>query len=162
KKCVKGAFDGAADLPWKHLPGGPRRPPGQPVRPETGLPGAEAGPGRRADGAGRAGRRAQGHTPRGDGQHRPGRRGGTGGGGGEGEERAVAGTMGQQQWLTPSMATFAAAMGLVGLLVTPWALFALLWPLSDVVGSTTLPGDLWNTIDTYMASQGAVFGGAQE
>jgi hypothetical protein len=71
-------------------------------------------------------------------------------------------TMGQQQWLTPKAVTFAAAMGLIGLLVTPWALFALLWPLSSAVGSMTLPGDIWNTIDLYAASQGATFGGSEE
>jgi hypothetical protein len=64
-------------------------------------------------------------------------------------------TMGQQQWITPSRATFAAMMGLIGVLVTPWALFALLWPLSDVIGGATLPSDIWNTIDTYLASRGA-------
>jgi len=78
---------------------------------------------------------------------------------GEGE---VAVTMGQQQWLTPSMATYTAVMGIISLVVTPWALFALLWPMSEMIGSTTLPGDVWNTIDGYMASQGAVFGGAQD
>jgi len=78
---------------------------------------------------------------------------------GEGE---VAVTMGQQQWLTPSMATYTAVMGIISLVVTPWALFALLWPMSEMIGSTTLPGDVWNTIDGYMASQGAVLGGAQD
>ncbi len=70
-------------------------------------------------------------------------------------------TMGQQKWLTPKNATFAAAMGLLGVLVTPFALFALLWPLSDIMGSSTLPGDIWNTIDTYIASQGGALGQSQ-
>lgn len=78
---------------------------------------------------------------------------------GEGE---VAVTMGQQQWLTPSMATYTAVMGIISAVVTPWALFALLWPLGEMIGSTTLPGDVWNTIDGYMASQGALFGGSQD
>jgi hypothetical protein len=53
------------------------------------------------------------------------------------------------------MATYAAMMGLISLLVTPWALFALIWPLSDLVGSTSLPADIWNSGDTYLASRGA-------
>jgi hypothetical protein len=64
-------------------------------------------------------------------------------------------TMGQQQWLTPSMAGYAAMMGLISVLVTPWALFALIWPISHMLGSATLPGDIWNSIDLYMASRGA-------
>lgn len=78
------------------------------------------------------------------------------------DEPGVAVTMGQQQWLTPSKATFAAAIGLVGVLITPLALFALLWPLSDLVGSTTLPGEVWTAIDTYVAAQGGTPGPTQE
>jgi hypothetical protein len=63
-------------------------------------------------------------------------------------------SMGQQQWLNPQTATHAAAIGLISLLITPWALFALLWPLSDVVGKATLPDDIWNAIDTYVAGKG--------
>lgn len=62
--------------------------------------------------------------------------------------------LGQQQWLTPQTATFAAAMGLLGVLVTPFALFALLWPLSDALGSTMLPSEIWEAINTYMAGNG--------
>lgn len=69
--------------------------------------------------------------------------------GGDGVTIAI----GQQNWLTPKTASFAAAMGLVSLLITPFALFALLWPLSDAVGSTTLPRDIWSAIDTYVASK---------
>jgi hypothetical protein len=64
-------------------------------------------------------------------------------------------TMGQQQWFNPGMAGFAAMMTLISVLVTPWALFALIWPLSDLIGSATLPNDVWNLIDTYMSSRGA-------
>jgi len=74
----------------------------------------------------------------------------------------IAVTLGQQQWLTPKMATYAATMGLISLLVTPWALFALLWPVSELIGSTTLPDDIWNTIDTYVASQGGVVDQTEE
>jgi hypothetical protein len=63
-------------------------------------------------------------------------------------------TIGQQQWLTPRMATFAAMMGLIGLLVTPWALFALLWPVSELVGSTSLPNDIREAIDLFAGSRG--------
>jgi hypothetical protein len=71
-------------------------------------------------------------------------------------------TMGQQQWLTPKLATFSVAMGLVGMLVTPFALFALLWPVSEAIASTNLPGDIWSTIDTYLASQGATLTGTEQ
>jgi hypothetical protein len=64
-------------------------------------------------------------------------------------------TLGQQQWLTPTLASYTAMMGLVSALVTPWALFALIWPLSQALGSRTLPEDVWNAIETYMASKGA-------
>lgn len=65
-------------------------------------------------------------------------------------------TLGQQQWLTPQRATFGAVIGLVSLLITPFALFALLWPLSEAVGSHTMIGDIWNTIDQYVVMQGGV------
>lgn len=73
----------------------------------------------------------------------------------------VAVTMGEQQWITPRLATFAAMMGLIAVLITPWALFALLWPVSEMVGSRTLPADIWQQIQTYVASQGGTFGPAQ-
>src|SRR5206468_2960789 len=41
-------------------------------------------------------------------------------------------TMGTQQWITPQMAGYAAMMGLIAVLFTPWALFALLWPASEI------------------------------
>ncbi len=67
-------------------------------------------------------------------------------------------TMGQRQWITAEEATHAAFWGLLAVLVTPWVLFALLWPLSEMISRTTLPADIWTTIDTYAASQGAVIG----
>ncbi len=63
-------------------------------------------------------------------------------------------TLGQQQWLTPQMAGFAAVMGLVAVMITPWALFALLWPVSEAVGSSTLPADVWGAIDLFVAGHG--------
>ena len=71
-------------------------------------------------------------------------------------------TMGQQQWLNQRMATFSAVIGLVGLLVTPFALFGLLWPLSEAIGHSTLPGEVWSTIDTYVASHGGTLDRTEE
>jgi hypothetical protein len=77
-------------------------------------------------------------------------------------EQGVVVTMGQQQWITPHMAAYAAMMGLISVLVTPWALFALLWPVSELIGSRTLPGDIWNAIETYVLSQGATLARTQD
>jgi hypothetical protein len=71
-------------------------------------------------------------------------------------EQGITVTMGQQQWITPKIATHAAMIGLVGLLITPWALFGLLWPMSELIGSQALPGDIWSAVETYALSQGAV------
>jgi hypothetical protein len=64
-------------------------------------------------------------------------------------EPGVVVTMGQRQWITPEEVKHAAFWGLLALLVTPWVLFALLWPLSDVLSSSSLPGDIWNAIDVF-------------
>jgi hypothetical protein len=77
-------------------------------------------------------------------------------------EQGVVVTMGQQQWITPQMATYAAMIGIVSLIITPWALFALLWPVSQLIGSSTLPGDVWSNIEIYAASQGAMLARTQE
>ncbi len=70
--------------------------------------------------------------------------------------------MGKQQWITPKIATYAAMIGLVSVLVTPWALFALLWPVSELIGSRSLPDDLWSTVETYILSQGATLAQTQD
>ena len=70
--------------------------------------------------------------------------------------------MGQQQWFSPTMAGYTAMMGLISVMVTPWALFALIWPVSDMIGSATLPGDIWESIDLYLASRGATRGPDQQ
>lgn len=70
-------------------------------------------------------------------------------------EQGVVVTIGQQQWISPKMATYAAMMGLIAVLVTPWALFGLLWPVSELIGSRALPGEIWSAVDTYALSQGA-------
>lgn len=70
-------------------------------------------------------------------------------------------TMGEQQWITPKLATFAAMMGLIAVLITPWALFALMWPLSELIGSRTLPADIWGQIQNFVVGQGGSFGPAQ-
>jgi hypothetical protein len=64
-------------------------------------------------------------------------------------------TMGQRQWITPEEAEHAAFWGLLAVLITPWVLFALLWPLSEMISSSTLPSDIWSTVESYVASQGA-------
>jgi len=71
------------------------------------------------------------------------------------EEPGIVVTMGQRQWITPEEAGHAAFWGLLAVLLTPWVLFALLWPLSEIISATTLPGDIWNSVDAYAASQGA-------
>jgi hypothetical protein len=80
----------------------------------------------------------------------------------DGGKPGIAVTLGQQQWLTPKMATYAATMGLISVLVTPWALFALLWPVSDLMGSMSLPECIWNEIDNYVITQGGQFDHTEE
>lgn len=63
--------------------------------------------------------------------------------------------MGQRQWITPDEAKHAAFWGLLAVLVTPWVLFALIWPLGEAISSTSLPGDIWSLVDTYAVSHGA-------
>ncbi|MDB5242731.1 MAG: hypothetical protein JWP57_3356 [Spirosoma sp.] len=63
-------------------------------------------------------------------------------------------TMGEQRWFTAQMAGGAAFWGLIGLLVTPWALFMLLWPLRDAISGMDLPKDIWQQIELGIASQG--------
>lgn len=70
-------------------------------------------------------------------------------------EPGVSVTLGQQQWITPWMASHTLIVGLFAFLFTPWILFALLWPLSEAISGTTLPADIWTTVETYMASQAA-------
>ena len=77
-------------------------------------------------------------------------------------EQGIAVTLGQQQWITPKLATHAAMIGLVGLLLTPWALFGLLWPVSELIGSQALPSDIWNAVETYVLSQGAALAQSRE
>jgi VCBS repeat-containing protein len=63
------------------------------------------------------------------------------------DEAGITVTMGQRQWITPEEAEHAAFWGV---------LFALLFPLSEAISSTTLPGDIWSQIETFAVSQGAV------
>ncbi|GAC1357840.1 MAG: hypothetical protein NVS4B8_18940 [Herpetosiphon sp.] len=71
-------------------------------------------------------------------------------------------TMGQQQWFDPRMVGYMAMMGLVSIMVTPWALFALIWPISRMLGSTALPHEIWNAVELYNTSQGAITGATQK
>ncbi len=71
------------------------------------------------------------------------------------EEGGIVVTIGQRTWLTADELTNAALWALLGMLITPLALFGLLWPLSEVLRDAKLPEDIWNTIDIYAASVGA-------
>ena len=71
-------------------------------------------------------------------------------------------TLGEQKWFPPNMATHTVAIGLVGLLFTPWALFGLLWPLSEIVKATTLPNDIWHAVDSYVLSMGGSLNATQD
>ncbi len=79
----------------------------------------------------------------------------------QGSETALVVTMGEQQWITPQVAGYAVMMGLISVMVTPWALFALIWPVSQLLGSRTLPSDVWSTIEVFAAGQGAMAGPTQ-
>ncbi len=70
-------------------------------------------------------------------------------------ESGVMITMGEQQWLTPQNMAYGAMMAAISVLVTPWALFGLIWPVSQILETRMLPNDVWNTIETFMIGQGA-------
>jgi hypothetical protein len=65
-------------------------------------------------------------------------------------------TVGNQQWITPELASHGLMMGLLSLLATPWILFGLLWSIPEVLTSRGLPQAVWNSVEMYAASQGAV------
>src|SRR5262245_33612612 len=71
-------------------------------------------------------------------------------------------TMGQQQWLDSKMATYVAIMGIISLVVTPWALFALLWPITEAVGNTTFTGEVWSAVENFVLSNGGTLTTTQE
>ncbi len=71
-------------------------------------------------------------------------------------------TLGQQQWISPKLAGYVAMMGLVSIMITPWALFGLIWPLSELYASTTLPREVWHAVEMYATSQGAAIGATQK
>jgi hypothetical protein len=73
-----------------------------------------------------------------------------------GEEQGIAVTMGQRQWITADELKNAAFWTVLAALITPFCLFGLLWPLSNMLSDTTLTHDIWNTVDVYAGSQGAV------
>jgi hypothetical protein len=70
-------------------------------------------------------------------------------------------TLGEQQWMTEDVASHAVVTGLVGALITPWALWGLIRPAVDLLGGQFLPDALWNAVDTYVVSMGGTFAGAQ-
>ena len=63
-------------------------------------------------------------------------------------------TQGQQTWLNPKMAGYTAVVGLVGILITPLALFGMLWPMNEAVRSMNLTSDVWNQVDVYLVGAG--------
>jgi hypothetical protein len=71
-------------------------------------------------------------------------------------------TVGRQQWFSPTMVGYTAMLGLISVMVTPWVLFALIWPITEAVESVALAGDVWSSIDLYLASHGAVRGAARQ
>ena len=73
----------------------------------------------------------------------------------------IAVTMGQQQWLGKDFGGNVAG-SLVGALFTPWALFGLIWPLSQIASSMGLPQDIWNMIELYCTSAGATLAGTAQ
>jgi hypothetical protein len=75
-------------------------------------------------------------------------------------EQGVTVTLGEQQWITPEMAGHAAVIALIGVLVTPWALFGLLWPLREAVAAYTRTDSIWSAVETYALAHGATPGGA--
>lgn len=77
------------------------------------------------------------------------------------EEQGLVVTIGEQQWIDPSMIGYVVMMGMVSLLVTPWALFALVWPASRILGNRVLPNDIWSMVETYAIGQGAIGAGSQ-
>ena len=70
-------------------------------------------------------------------------------------------TLGAQNWISNEMIGYGVMMGLIAVLVTPWALFALLWPLLHMMDHGDLPGEIWNLVETYMVGQGAIPAGIQ-
>ena len=74
------------------------------------------------------------------------------------EAESLVVTMGQRQWITPEETKHAAFWGLLAILITPWVLFALLWPLSELISSSTLPDDIWSSLETYLTSYGVTVG----
>lgn len=70
-------------------------------------------------------------------------------------------TMGEQHWMDISSATAAAVFALTGILVTPWALFGLLWPMTQLFASRALPGQVWSQVDQWVTMNGGMLSGTQ-
>jgi hypothetical protein len=70
-------------------------------------------------------------------------------------------TMGSQQWLS-NTSGYAVIGTMIGALFTPWALFGLLWPLTEALTGRTPASTLWNQIDAYMIGQGATLAQTQQ
>ena len=70
------------------------------------------------------------------------------------DEGNITVTLGEQQWMNPNMVSHAAMTAAVGVLYTPWALFALLHPARHLLMGEVVPSQFWNTVETYIISQG--------
>jgi hypothetical protein len=72
-------------------------------------------------------------------------------------EPGITVTMGEQQWLTAEQAGHAAFWGLLGAIITPWALLMLIFPLRELAADLAeiSPTRVWEAIELYAASQGA-------
>lgn len=63
-------------------------------------------------------------------------------------------TIGEQQWFGPELLGGVVLGSLIGALFTPWALFGLIWPLSQVVREYFAGHEIGGTIDTFVLTQG--------
>ncbi len=64
-------------------------------------------------------------------------------------------TMGSQEWLHSNISGYGVVGTLIGALFTPWALFGLIWPITEALSGHSRPEQTWELIDTYMLSKGA-------
>ncbi len=71
-------------------------------------------------------------------------------------------TIGQQQWIHPRQTTFLVMVGLIALLATPWVLFAMIWPVSQIMAATGIPDAVRHQVDTWVAAQGGAFSHSAE
>ena len=71
-------------------------------------------------------------------------------------------TVGEQEWLGGHMEGAAVLGSLIGALFTPWALFGLIWPITQAIGEYVNGGEVWKTIDNLVLVQGGTLVSATE